>query len=312
MLRTTLLSGAHTITRLRQEGDTHVELDLDSPGDGYVMLMALMPPRDYDLFVDGAHRRHVRDQPGRAGSLCLLNRTSAIRLHIDAPFDILQVGFSRRALEQAALEYNYPLPAHLHLPPGESHDTVLAALGSALLPSLEAPAQVNPRFVAHLASAMSAHLLHTYGGASTERHGGGLAPWQERRAKELLRASVTGHVSVAAIAASCRLSPGYFATAFKLSTGLSPTAWLAKQRVELARGMLACGTLTLSEIATATGFADQSHFTRIFTRLVGIPPGAWRRERGPGAPALAACADAQGESHSKPQRIVQDARPSHH
>jgi AraC-like DNA-binding protein len=35
--------------------------------------------------------------------------------------------------------------------------------------------------------------------------------------------------------------------------------------------------LSLADIALACGFAEQSHFTRVFTRLVGMPPGAWRR-----------------------------------
>jgi len=34
---------------------------------------------------------------------------------------------------------------------------------------------------------------------------------------------------------------------------------------------------SLAEIAAICGFADQSHFTRVFTRSVGISPGAWRR-----------------------------------
>jgi AraC-like DNA-binding protein len=37
--------------------------------------------------------------------------------------------------------------------------------------------------------------------------------------------------------------------------------------------------LPLSEIALSSGFADQSHFTRVFSRLVGVSPGQWRRSR---------------------------------
>jgi len=36
--------------------------------------------------------------------------------------------------------------------------------------------------------------------------------------------------------------------------------------------------LSLSHIALECGFANQSHFTRVFTSIVGLPPGAWRRE----------------------------------
>jgi AraC family transcriptional regulator len=35
--------------------------------------------------------------------------------------------------------------------------------------------------------------------------------------------------------------------------------------------------LSLLDVALACGFADQSHLTRVFTRMVGVSPGAWRR-----------------------------------
>jgi AraC family transcriptional regulator len=127
--------------------------------------------------------------------------------------------------------------------------------------------------------ALGAHLLHAYGTGATPPVRGGLAPWQERRAKEILRAHLDGNVRIADIAAECRLSPGHFATSFKRSTGVSPTAWLARQRIDHARALLRRGDLTLSEIAAATGFTDQPHFTRAFSRLVGMSPGAWRRQQ---------------------------------
>ena len=61
--------------------------------------------------------------------------------------------------------------------------------------------------------------------------------------------------------------------------GKTPHQFLTQQRVEKAQDLLAFSTLTISEIAAACGFADQSHFTRVFSRAVGIAPGIWRRSR---------------------------------
>jgi AraC family transcriptional regulator len=61
----------------------------------------------------------------------------------------------------------------------------------------------------------------------------------------------------------------------KASTGIAPYQWLAKRRVAQTKRMLA-GTASLVEIADASGFADQSHMTRIFSREVGMTPGKWR------------------------------------
>jgi AraC-like DNA-binding protein len=60
---------------------------------------------------------------------------------------------------------------------------------------------------------------------------------------------------------------------FEKSYGLTPFAWLLQQRTELARGRIRAGA-SLADAAAASGFADQSHMTRIFTRQFGFTPGA--------------------------------------
>ena len=64
--------------------------------------------------------------------------------------------------------------------------------------------------------------------------------------------------------------------AFKSSYGLTPEDFRRQLRVERARSALASPS-SLAEVATAAGFADQSHMTREFRRLVGLTPAAYRR-----------------------------------
>jgi AraC-like DNA-binding protein len=106
---------------------------------------------------------------------------------------------------------------------------------------------------------------------------GGLAPWQARRAKELLNANLDGKLPLSQLAEECGLSTRHFARAFRQSTGVPPHRWLLSRRVERAKELLHDAALSLAEIALACGFADQSHFTRTFTTLVGLSPGLWRR-----------------------------------
>jgi AraC-like DNA-binding protein len=105
---------------------------------------------------------------------------------------------------------------------------------------------------------------------------GGLAPWQERRAKEMLAADLADATRLAEVAAACGLSSDHFSRAFRRSTGLPPHAWLLQARVERAMTLLTQRRQPLSEIALACGFVDQSHFTRVFAGRVGATPGAWR------------------------------------
>jgi AraC-like DNA-binding protein len=106
----------------------------------------------------------------------------------------------------------------------------------------------------------------------------GLAPWQLRRAKEIFRTDLSDNLSLRHVAEACRLSVSHFARAFKVSTGAPPHQWLLTARVDMAKELLAQSPMPLVEVAGTCGFADQSHFSRVFARIVGTSPGAWRRE----------------------------------
>jgi AraC-like DNA-binding protein len=151
-----------------------------------------------------------------------------------------------------------------------------------------------PLFVTSIRAAIHAHLAHAYGkmgnAGGMERQG--LAPWQERRAKRCLTANVGDDVSVAGAAAACKLSRSYFIRAFKITTGETPHRWLCRYRIEKAKALL-LGARPIAEIAVDCGFADQSHLTRAFAKMIGVPPGVWRREyRGAGQASPDGNADA--------------------
>lgn len=63
---------------------------------------------------------------------------------------------------------------------------------------------------------------------------------------------------------------------FERAYGLPPHAWLLRQRAERARVLIRDGS-SLAAAAAASGFADQSHMTRMFVRQYGFTPGAWRK-----------------------------------
>lgn len=107
---------------------------------------------------------------------------------------------------------------------------------------------------------------------------GGLTPRHFRRVTEYAAERLAEAISPAELAELVGLSPSHFCRAFKASTGMPPHAWLVDLRVRRARELLRTQKRPLAEIALATGFNDQSHFTRVFTRLVGVSPGAWRRQ----------------------------------
>jgi AraC family transcriptional regulator len=90
-------------------------------------------------------------------------------------------------------------------------------------------------------------------------------------------------ISLSEPARACNLSLGHFARAFRQTTGQPPRRGLMEQRIEKAKQLLVDSALSLAQIAETCGFADQSHFTRVFAQLVQSSPGQWRRHwrRGP-------------------------------
>jgi AraC family transcriptional regulator len=84
-------------------------------------------------------------------------------------------------------------------------------------------------------------------------------------------------VTLGELASVCELSIRHFNRAFRESMGMSPHAWLVHYRVEKAKGLLTNSPRVLADIALDCGFADQSHFTRMFQRMTGISPGRRRR-----------------------------------
>jgi AraC-like DNA-binding protein len=62
---------------------------------------------------------------------------------------------------------------------------------------------------------------------------------------------------------------------FKAQYGVPPHAWLVCRRVEHARRLILAG-VGLAEVASASGFSDQSHMTRVFVKHYGYTPGVWR------------------------------------
>ena len=111
------------------------------------------------------------------------------------------------------------------------------------------------------------HVAQTYGGMRpvSRPARGGLAPWQERRAKEILSANLDGSVPLKEVARECRLSVSHFSRAFRRTMGVAPHNWLLTRRIEVAKEKLRDTGLSLSDVALACGFADQSHLTRVFT-----------------------------------------------
>jgi AraC family transcriptional regulator len=112
-------------------------------------------------------------------------------------------------------------------------------------------------------------------GTARERH---RPPWLER-VRAAMHDRFRDSLRMPDLAAEASVHPVYLARAFRRHFGCSPAAYLRRLRVEAAQAALLRTEAPLTRVALEAGFADQSHLTHQFRRLVGTSPARYRHER---------------------------------
>jgi AraC-like DNA-binding protein len=276
-LRQTLKKTLVAVTEVRSDDPEHRLSTPAADEDAYSVGLQLRDFPKHESWLDG---KSIPTTALPAGLTCLYDLRSRYSWHINNPFHSIHFYFPRRAFDMICDDDELPRLSDLKFVPGVGiDDPIMRHLTMAIAPALRRPEEASQLFVEHIISAVGAHVAETYGGIRVFRQPpqGGLAPWQERRAKEILSSRLDGDLSPSAIASELGLSASHFSRAFRRSTGTTPHQWLLSRRVDEAKQLLVDRRRSLGEIAVACGFADQSHFTRVFSRLAGTSPGAWRR-----------------------------------
>jgi AraC-like DNA-binding protein len=245
---------------------------MDQPRENaFIVALSLYDDVDRDVRIGNRPLRNMPRYSDWRGSAYARCRRSLYSI---------QFRFSRTSLDEIADDAGVPRVIDPRIQAGTAvDDFVIGNLGQSLLPAFEQPEHMNRHFIDHVLFAVGAHLVQAYGGSKAQSFPvrGGLAPWQERRAKDYLDANLDGDVSVTMLAEACGLSSTHFSRAFHRTTGTSPHQWLLRRRIDKARRLLRDPDAPLADVALNCGFANQSHFTRVFTRLIGVSPGQWRR-----------------------------------
>jgi AraC family transcriptional regulator len=245
--------------------------------EAYMICLLLRDLPSNSYWEDG---RQVSVFSLRAGQVTIHDLRREPLALMDKPIHSLLFYLPSAAFDALADQTNVPRISELRYNPGMGvFDEAIKHIGLSLLPALRTPDSVTRLFTDHVTLALAAHTAQTYGGMQTVSRPlkGGLAPWQERRSKEMIASDLTGATSLQEVAAACGLSVSHFSRAFSKSTGVAPHGWLLLARVESAKVMLRKRDMPLTMIAHSCGFADRSHLTRVFKRHIGLSPGVWRK-----------------------------------
>jgi AraC family transcriptional regulator len=237
--------------------------------DALLVALQLRDNVNYDIWEDG---KRLDCLPATRGTVNIYDLNRSVVSASASPFHSLTFTLPKRAFDawddaQSDLELGPSRTALL--------DPVIQGLGMALQPAIANPDLAPRMFVEHVLLALRAHLVHRFGNPSTSRRGG-LSRRQLNRAQAFVEAHLSENISLTDLAASCALSAAHFAREFRQSTGVPPHRYLMERRVTRARELVVHTQLPLSDIAMRCGFADQSHLTKVFRRVLGVTPGGLR------------------------------------
>ena len=104
----------------------------------------------------------------------------------------------------------------------------------------------------------------------------GLPKTRLNRVIEFVEENLDKDITLAALAEIAGMGPHYFAELFKQSLGISPHQYVLRRRIERGRKLLHNPSVSVLEAAVRSGFSDQSHFTKLFRRIVGVTPSKYR------------------------------------
>jgi len=272
------IPGTFTITRLRSPAGLSDRITKLSPVPALLLSVSLKPlPRaSYQLWTAD---KLLPTSVVRAFSSNVIDFDSGPRCWAGCAFDYVHYSVPREGLDDIAEDSGFGRIRDYRLAVLED-DLVVAQITKSVLPFLGRSDGPSVLALDQFSLILGAHLVQRYGviQKAAQAAKGGLAPWQKRRACEILRENLHGRIRLFEIASECGLSVSHFARSFKISFGISTHQWLIQHRIEHAKELMSGTGMSLMEIAIHSGFHDQAAFTRAFQQLVEISPGKWRRQ----------------------------------
>ena len=97
-----------------------------------------------------------------------------------------------------------------------------------------------------------------------------------KKAIQFISQNFSDNISLSDVADHVHLNPAYFSTIFKQSTGSSFKEYLNMVRIEESKRLLANTDYSVIDISVATGFEDQSYFSKVFKKYTGLTPKQYR------------------------------------
>ena len=155
----------------------------------------------------------------------------------------------------------------------------IPSLIDAAAATLDADPNTSRRYLLRASALLRAKHGARIGAESARRSEsrGGLLAWQLNRIVDYIDTHLADKITAMDLAGLVEVSMGQLFRRFKVSVGVPPFHYIARRRLERACTMMMTTREPLSQVALACGLCDQAHLSKVFRRLTGMSPSAWRR-----------------------------------
>jgi AraC family transcriptional regulator len=222
------------------------------------------------LNLDG---RAQNQQSFTKGDIAIVPAQMAHSCAWESDIEIIMLDLAPSLLAHTAYESIHPDRIEL-IPTVAQSDPLVYQLGMNLKTVLETDGSRSCLYAESVAAMLSAHLLQHYCVEKTviQDYVNELPKYKLNHVIDYIQASLDRNLSLVTLAFEVSLSPYHFSRLFKQSVGVSVHQYVIRCRIERTKALLLQGQLSVTEIAFEVGFANPSHLSHHFKRIVGVTP----------------------------------------
>jgi len=243
--------------------------------DKHILTMGWKHPSRFEIGDGANHKVSYVRQPG---SLSFVPAGVRPVMRAETEFDLVACALDSGLVSALDSELGRRLKGELRL---QLHFQDPAAQQLMTLPLADAREGFSTErlYTEYLAQALAVRMLYQGGQSRPEainRGASALPRHVLRRIIERMRC-FSCDLSLQALANESGYSRVHFVRLFRAATGYSPHNYLLNLKLERARELLRNPSISLIDIALDCGFSSHSHMSRLFHKIVGVTPSAYRR-----------------------------------
>ncbi len=192
-------------------------------------------------------------------------------------FEVMHVYLSQRLLDLAARDVSVGERTFRLKEVSGGRDLEIAGLMRFLFGEMTSGQRASTKYLQGIGQALAVHLVRRYReetGLTRQAHA--LPVYKLHRAIEAMRENLDREFNLTRLATDAGMSLSHFSRTFQKATGVAPSQYFIRLRMEAARQLLLESDSSIISIALNVGYNNPSHFTHVFKRHVGVTPRDYR------------------------------------